>query len=154
MYVFGIILKLYLAPIFLTKDPRVWNRLYRIYSWLNDYNFCRKSPIFSLPRAQSLHRLSAVPQLYLCSLSAVSQQSLCSLSAVSQQSLCSLSAVSRSSNSWTKVRWGLSRSKSNVSSCSTLTSSSLTFLTDLISHLDVRKYNSKIRSQQRQQPSS
>ena len=109
MYVFGIILKLYLAPIFLTKDPRVWNRLYRIYSWLNDYNFRRKSPIFSLPRAQSLHRLSAVPQLYLCSLSAVSQQSLCSLSAVSQQSLCSLSAVSRSSNSWTKVRWGLSR---------------------------------------------
>ena len=80
MYVFGIILKLYLAPIFLTKDPRVWNRLYRIYSWLNDYNFRRKSPIFSLPRAQSLHRLSAVPQLYLCSLSAVSLQSLSSLS--------------------------------------------------------------------------
>ena len=97
MYVFGIILKLYLAPIFLTKDPRVWNRLYRIYSWLNDYNFRRKSPIFSLPRAQSLHRLSAVPQLYLCSLSAVSLQTLCSPSSVSLQSLCSLSAVSQQS---------------------------------------------------------
>ena len=35
-YVFVIILKLYLAPNFLTKDSRLWNILFLIYCGLND----------------------------------------------------------------------------------------------------------------------